>query len=120
MTPWKDRDFLKPVNKSIMNRREEAISMGRVEATYVDPTEPTDEIPGVEPRVDGYRSMNESGRRPLAEYNVMIKQVNNGFFVEVGCQAFVFKTFAELTQLLTEYYANPQGVTEKFYQGTLF
>jgi len=56
----------------------------------------------------------------LAQYDVTIKHVHNGFIVSVGCQTFVFETLYELAKYMTIYYDDPRGTYEKHYKGELF
>ena len=55
----------------------------------------------------------------LAQYDVTIKHVHNGFIVSVGCQTFVFETLYELAKYMTMYYDDPRGTYEKHYKGEL-
>ena len=55
----------------------------------------------------------------LAQYDVTIKHVHNGFIVSVGCQTFVFESFAKMTKYMAMYYDDPRGTYEKHYKGTL-
>ena len=55
----------------------------------------------------------------LAQYDVTIKHVHNGFIVSVGCQTFVFESFDKLAKYMAIYYNDPRGTYEKHYKGTL-
>jgi hypothetical protein len=55
----------------------------------------------------------------LAQYDVTIKHVHNGFIVSVGCQTFVFESFDKLAKYMAIYYDDPRGTYEKHYKGTL-
>lgn len=55
----------------------------------------------------------------LAQYDVNIKHVHNGFIVQVGCQTFVFETFDKMAKYMAIYYNDPQGAYEKHYKGEL-
>jgi hypothetical protein len=59
--------------------------------------------------------MNEK----LAQYDVTIKHVHNGFIVSVGCQTFVFESFDKMTTYMAMYYDDPRGTYEKHYKGEL-
>jgi hypothetical protein len=55
----------------------------------------------------------------LAQYDVNIKHVHNGFIVGVGCQTFVFESFDKLSKYMAIYYDDPRGTYEKHYKGEL-
>jgi hypothetical protein len=55
----------------------------------------------------------------LAQYDVTIKHVHNGFIVSVGCQTFVFESFDKMTTYMAMYYDDPRGTYEKHYKGEL-
>jgi hypothetical protein len=55
----------------------------------------------------------------LAQWDVNIKHVHNGFIVNVGCQTFVFETFDKLVKYMTMYYEDPRGTFEKHHNGEL-
>jgi hypothetical protein len=55
----------------------------------------------------------------LAQYDVNIKHVHNGFIVSVGCQTFVFESFDKLSKYMKIYYEDPRGTYEKHYKGEL-
>ena len=55
----------------------------------------------------------------LAQYDVTIKHVHNGFIVSVGCQTFVFESFDKMTKYMAMYYDDPRGTYEKHYKGEL-
>jgi hypothetical protein len=55
----------------------------------------------------------------LAQYDVTIKHVHNGFIVSVGCQTFVFESFDKLSNYMAIYYNDPRGAYEKHYKGEL-
>ena len=56
----------------------------------------------------------------LAQYDVNIKQVHNGFVVQVGCQTFVFETFDKMAKYMAMYYNDHRGTFEKHHKGELF
>ena len=56
----------------------------------------------------------------LAPYEVIIKQVNNGFIVNVGCQTFAFESIDKLSGYMKEYFNDPQGIAERHFKGELF
>lgn len=56
----------------------------------------------------------------LAPYEVNIRQVNNGFTVNVGCQTFAFESFEKLSKYMGMYFSNPTEVTSKHWKGELF
>jgi hypothetical protein len=55
----------------------------------------------------------------LAQYDVTIKHVHNGFIVSVGCQTFVFESFDKLAKYMAIYYNDPRGAFEKHSKGEL-
>lgn len=85
----------------------------REEEPYGDPTvEPVD--------IREARAMVQREENPLAPYEVNIKQVNNGFIVNVGCQTFAFESFEKLSKYMGMYFENPTEVTSKHWKGELF
>ena len=66
------------------------------------------------------RTMAQREENPLAPYEVNIKQVNNGFIVNVGCQTFAFESFEKLSKYMGMYFENPTEVTSKHWKGELF
>jgi hypothetical protein len=54
----------------------------------------------------------------LAQYDVNIKHVHNGFIVSVGCQTFVFESFDKLAKYMAIYYDDPREVEDKHRKGT--
>jgi hypothetical protein len=54
----------------------------------------------------------------LAQYDVTIKHVHNGFIVSVGCQTFVFESFDKLAKYMAIYYDDPSEVEDKHRKGT--
>jgi hypothetical protein len=54
----------------------------------------------------------------LAQYDVNIKHVHNGFIVSVGCQTFVFESFDKLAKYMAIYYDDPSEVEDKHRKGT--
>lgn len=56
----------------------------------------------------------------LAPYEVIIKHVNNGFIVNVGCQTFAFESIDKLSGYMKEYFNDPQGTANKHFHGELF
>ena len=55
----------------------------------------------------------------LAQWDVNIKHVHNGFIVNVGCQTFVFESFDKLSKYMAIYYNDPRGAFEKHRNGEL-
>ena len=68
-----------------------------------------------EESMPGHIDMNDK----LAQYDVTIKHVHNGFIVSVGCQTFVFESFDKLAKYMAIYYDDPRGTYEKHYKGEL-
>ena len=115
-----------------MNRRQEerVADLGRAfheaVADIVNLGEPAqDECPAFEAyereevcreeSIPGPIGMNDK----LAQYDVTIKHVHNGFIVSVGCQTFVFESFDKLAKYMAIYYDDPRGTYEKHYKGEL-
>ena len=116
-----------------MNRRQEerVADLGRAfqEAIgdVINLGEPTqDEVPALEAYEREEVCRDESMPMPvmdmndkLAQYDVTIKHVHNGFIVNVGCQTFVFESFDKMTTYMAMYYDDPRGTYEKHYKGEL-
>ena len=87
---------------------------------------------GVDVPVDTEMSVKLSEPEPASEilpseefkssapYEVSIRQVNNGFIVNVGCQTFAFEKFETASKYMAMYFENPSETTRKHYEGTLF
>jgi hypothetical protein len=78
-----------------------------------------------EPALEAYDREEDCGPMPvvdmndkLAQYDVTIKHVHNGFIVSVGCQTFVFESFDKLAKYMAIYYDDPSGVEDKHRKGT--
>jgi hypothetical protein len=56
----------------------------------------------------------------LASNDVTITQLHNGFFVQVGCQRFVFETYDKMSKYIKLYFEDPIGMHEKHSSGELF
>ena len=56
----------------------------------------------------------------LSPYEVVIKQTNNGFIVNVGCQSFVFVSLDEMFKNLEMFFDSPMDTINKFHNGELF
>ena len=87
-----------------------------------------DEAPAFEAyeRIEAYEREEDCRPMPvvdmnykLAQYDVTIKHVHNGFIVSVGCQTFVFESFDKLSKYMKIYYEDPRGTYEKHYKGEL-
>lgn len=59
-------------------------------------------------------------RDNTAQHMVDIRQVNNGYIVNVGCQTFVFEKLGVAMTYLSMYFEDPEGTERKFRDGTLF
>jgi hypothetical protein len=68
-----------------------------------------------EESIPGPIDMNDK----LAQWDVNIKHVHNGFIVSVGCQTFVFETFDKMAKYMAIYYNDPRGAFEKHHNGEL-
>jgi hypothetical protein len=78
-----------------------------------------------EPALEAYDREEDCGPMPvvdmndkLAQYDVTIKHVHNGFIVSVGCQTFVFESFDKLAKYMAIYYDDPSEVEDKHRKGT--
>ena len=78
-----------------------------------------------EPALKAYDREEDSRPMPvvdmndkLAQYDVTIKHVHNGFIVSVGCQTFVFESFDKLAKYMAIYYDDPSEVEDKHRKGT--
>ena len=103
--------------KSIINLEESILveepaleAYDRQEYEQPIPIEEEYEQPRPMPVVD----MNDT----LAQYDVTIKHVHNGFIVSVGCQTFVFESFDKLAKYMAIYYDDPSEVEDKHRKGT--
>ena len=56
----------------------------------------------------------------LAQHEINIRQVHNGFIVSAGCQTFVFEKFETASRYMTMYFQDPEGTEQKHREGTLF
>jgi hypothetical protein len=56
----------------------------------------------------------------LAQHEIKITQVHNGFIVSAGCQTFVFEKFETASKYLAMYFQDPEGTEQKHREGTLF
>jgi hypothetical protein len=56
----------------------------------------------------------------LANHDINIRQVHNGFIVSAGCQTFVFEKFEIASRYMTMYFQDPEGTEKKHRDGTLF
>ena len=107
------------LGRAFQSALEEIIDMGEdriQEDSYLNYTREIDVLieepmPEPMPVVD----MNDR----LAQWDVNIKHVHNGFIVNVGCQTFVFETFDKLVKYMTMYYEDPRGTFEKHHNGEL-
>jgi hypothetical protein len=97
--------------RDIINMGEGEPRNDREEYEQPIPIEEEYEQPRPMPVVD----MNDK----LAQYDVTIKHVHNGFIVSVGCQTFVFESFDKMTTYMAMYYDDPRGTYEKHYKGEL-
>ena len=83
----------------------------------LDPTEcegPHEAIMPVRPAIVQNPGSNK------ANYQPEIRQVNNGFIVQLGCQSFVFETFDKMFKYLKMYFEDPNGTEAKFHKNELF
>jgi len=98
------------IGRAVQNALTDIIDMGEEEKICVE--EAYEEEIRPMPVID----MNDK----LAQYDVNIKQVHNGFVVQVGCQTFVFETFDKMAKYMAMYYNDHRGTFEKHYNGELF
>lgn len=55
----------------------------------------------------------------LSPYEVVIKQTNNGFIVNVGCQSFVFTSLSVMFESLEMFFDAPMDTIDRFHNGKL-
>ena len=64
---------------------------------------------------------NEGRPEPIREQNKMrvveIKQLNHGYFVQIGCQQFAIETSEKLLSALADYMKDPQGTEKAWFDG---
>ena len=111
-----------------MNRRQEerVTDLGRAFQDALEEIIDMGELPQIEAYEREEVCRDESIPMPvidmnykLAQYDVTIKHVHNGFIVSVGCQTFVFESFDKLSNYMAIYYNDPRGTYEKHYKGEL-
>jgi len=51
---------------------------------------------------------------------IIIKQVNYGYIVNVGCHTFAVESVVRLNELLNAYLLQPDATEKSWYDGTLF
>ena len=73
-----------------------------------------------DPNMEAIPTPVEVSHPLLAAYEINIRQVNNGFIVNVGCQTFVFEKFETAVKYIDLYFQDPSGMEKKHYEGTLF
>lgn len=83
-----------------------AIESGK-EREYV-PYEPTSQAQGVVTSIPETRGYGTKIRP------IHITQVDNGYFVKVGCKSFVFETYSSLLDNLKDYCKNPGQWEDRF------
>ena len=104
----RQQERIADLGRAFQSSLEEIIDMGEEETLVREDEEYEQPIPIP---VD----MNDK----LAQYDVNIKHVHNGFIVGVGCQTFVFESFDKLSKYMAIYYDDPRGTYEKHYKGEL-
>ena len=62
--------------------------------------------------------MIPTGKPKIRE--IIIKEVNGGYIVSVGCHTFAFSTKDELTTTLLKYINEPEEIEKKWFSGDLF
>ncbi len=53
-------------------------------------------------------------------FNISIREVDHGYFVEVGCKTFAIESAERLMTLLNMYITSPAKIMEEFFKGKLF
>jgi hypothetical protein len=66
-----------------------------------------------EPRITSTRGETPPSRVPTRE-RAVIRSVENGFILEIGCKTFVAKTWKEASDGLGEYWDDPIKAEKKF------
>ncbi len=107
----RQQDRMADLGRAVHPALEEIIDMGEEEKICVE------EACEEEICREEIRPMPVGLNDKLAHYEVNIKQVHNGFIVNVGCQTFVFETFDKMAKYMKMYYDDPQGAYEKHYKG---
>ena len=114
----RQRERVADLGRAFQSALEEIIDMGEGE-TRNDREEYEQPMP-IEEEYEQPIPMPVDMNDKLAQYDVTIKHVHNGFIVSVGCQTFVFETFDKMAKYMAIYYNDPQGTYEKHYKGELF
>jgi hypothetical protein len=81
--------------------------------------QPTGDIP-VSNRVLREPEMPPAAKSENAIRAIIIRQLNRGYVVEVGCQTFAIGTSGELISKLTEYISEPEKTEKKWFNKELF
>jgi hypothetical protein len=83
--------------------------------------EVSDRVEAVEQEYEAeLRATPTSAYPRLAQHEINIRQVHNGFIVSAGCQTFVFEKFETASKYMKMYFDNPSEVEDKHREGTLF
>lgn len=69
-----------------------------------------------EPCCEAPREIQEQPRQNKMR-EVRIKQLNHGYFVEIGCQQFAIETSEKLLSALADYMKNPDGTEKSWFDG---
>ena len=104
----RQQERFEELGRTFHSALEDIINMGEEEKICVEECQQEEPIPV---------PVDMNGK--LAQYEVNIKHVHNGFIVNVGCQTFVFETFDKMAKYMAIYYNDPQGTYEKHYKGEL-
>ena len=113
----RQRERFADLGRAFQSSLEEIIEMGEGE-TRNDREEYEQPI-AIEEEYEQPMPMPVDMNANLAQYDVNIKHVHNGFIVQVGCQTFVFESFDKLSNYMAIYYNDPRGTYEKHYKGEL-
>jgi len=71
-------------------------------------------------RVAYSEQIGQAPQRPNKMRNVEIRELDKGYFVQVGCQTIAIASASQLISLLAQYIANPNEVEQKYMDGKLF
>ena len=110
------RERLSELNEAYQNEVESIINREEGKGVPVD-TEMSVKLSEPEPEL---ATLSSEDNQSSAPYEVSIRQVNNGFIVNVGCQTFAFEKFETASKYMAMYFENPSETLHKYYAGTLF
>lgn len=69
-----------------------------------------------------YATGNHIEQDPIRENiarEIIIRQLNHGYMVQVGCQSMAIESSTKLLSLFAEYISNPNATEQKYREGKL-